>query len=109
MIKNKTKNTILTKNYQKLSGIWEKSIGLIGKNQSQTVILTTRFGIHTFGLKYPIDVLILNKNLKVTRLKPNLKPRRIFVWNPKDNLVIELEKNAIVKSNTSVGDVLEIS
>ncbi len=109
MIKNRTKNTVICKDFKLLKDFWSKSKGLINNKSAKTVIFYTRFGIHTFGLKYPIDVLILNNEHKIISVKENLKPNRVFLWNPKGSLVIELEKGAIKKSQTEVNDFLEIN
>lgn len=88
---------------RKLKGI-SKSVGLIGKKEAYPVMLTTRFGIHTFGLKFPIDVLILDKNNMVVCLHENLKPNRIFLWNPRYEKVLELPKGFIGKNKIKEGD-----
>ena len=75
---------------KKASTITQKARGLIGKNKPQALLIKTRFGIHTFGLKFPIDVLILDKNQRIVHLKENLQPNRIFVWLPIYDTVVEL-------------------
>ena len=87
-------------------GLIRQSIGLIGARKASAFILKTRFGIHTVGLLFPIDVLILDKENKVVRLKENLKPLRIFIWKPHYNTVIELPGGSIKKSSTALGDKL---
>jgi uncharacterized membrane protein (UPF0127 family) len=109
VIKNKTKNTIISKDFKLLKGYLNKSKGLISSNSPKTVIFTTRLGIHTFGMKYPIDIVVTDKESRVVSLKKNLLPNRIFLWNPKYNLIIELEIGSIAKSKTAIGDFLEIS
>lgn len=73
------------------------------------MLLKTRFGIHTFGLKYPIDVLILNKQNYVVAMKEKLKTNRIFVWNIKYETVLELPYGVIKKSITRIGDILQFT
>jgi uncharacterized membrane protein (UPF0127 family) len=109
VIRNRTKNTVISKDFELLKTFPHKSRGLIGKNNFEAVIFTTRFGIHTFGLGSSIDVLISNSKHKIVAVKENLKPNRVFLWNPKYNLVIELKKGAISNSKTKLGDLLEIS
>lgn len=82
--------------------IKEKVQGLIGKEKPDSLMIKTHFGIHTFGLKFPIDVLILNENNKVVSLKKNLIPNRIFVWNPMYEKVIELPVNTIDKKKIEI-------
>ena len=52
-------------------------MGLIGKDPTP-LFFKTRFGIHTFGVITPIDVLILDKNYKVVKIKA-LLPLGLFI------------------------------
>lgn len=82
----------------------EKVRGLIGKDKPSALLLRTHFGIHTFGLKFAIDVLILNKENKVVELKKSLAPNRIFVWNPIYEKVVELPNGTITKKKIKIND-----
>lgn len=93
---------------QRAKNIKEKVIGLIGKEEPIGLMIETRFGIHTFGLKFPIDVLILNKDNKIAVIKKNLKPNRIFVWNPIYDRVLELPEGTIGKKKIKVNEVVEL-
>src|SRR4029079_6280811 len=55
----------------------------------------TRWGIHTFFVKEPIDVLILDEEKTVQVIKKGLKPWRLCFWNPKYGKVVELPKGTI--------------
>lgn len=87
---------------------YAKIQGLIGKNEAESVYFQTRFGIHTFFLKFPIDVVVLDKNNKVVKLQQNLAPNRIFVCNPRYFYVLELPKNTINKMKLSLGDKVNV-
>ena len=82
----------------------EKIVGLIGKNKPFNLLLRTRFGIHTFGLRFPIDVLILDNKNKIVTLKKNLMPWRIFLWNPMYDKVLELPYGTIAKKRIKIND-----
>ena len=71
-------------------------------------MIETRFGIHTFGLKYPIDVLILDNGNKVVFLKKNLMPWRIFLWNPIYDKVLELPQGTIDKKKIKINDAVNL-
>lgn len=89
---------------KKAKNIKEKIIGLIGKEKPETLLIKTRFGIHTFGLKFPIDVLILNSKNQVVKIKKSLKPNRIFLWNPIHDGVIELSQETIDRKKIKIND-----
>ena len=91
-----------------LNGLFDKSRGLMGQIP-QPVHFKTRWGIHTFFMKEAIDVAILDEFFKVVRLKKNLNPNRIFVWNPKFESVIELPKGWIDKKKIDIGSTISLS
>ena len=65
--------------------------------------------IHTFGMKYPIDVAFLDRRLRIKRIYHQLAPSRLtkFVWGAKS--VLELPSGSLAKTRTTVGDELQIS
>lgn len=75
----------------------QKIIGLIGKKNPFPLLIKTKFGIHTFGMKVPIDVVVLDYHTVVVGLKENLMPNRIYVWNPKFSTILELPSGTIAK------------
>lgn len=89
---------------KKARNLKEKVIGIIGKDKPTSLLIKTRFGIHTFGLKYPIDVLILDKCNKIVSLKKNLMPGRIFLWNPTYDKVLEAPVGTIDKKKIKIND-----
>lgn len=104
MITNKTKQTIITKDYKIAKTTKDRMLGLLIKSNPRCMVFKTRFGIHTFFMKEPIDVLVLDKQNKVGVIKNNLKPWRIFFWNPSFEAVVELPADIIDKTKTKLGD-----
>lgn len=83
-------------NVQRLS-VLQAVKGLMFATTPRAVYFETRGGIHTFFLKFPIDVVILDKSGRVIELKENLNSWRIFFWNPKYERVVELPAGTISK------------
>ncbi len=88
---------------KKAKNLFEKVKGLIGKKEPMAFYLKTRFGIHTFGLRFPIDVVILDSRHKIVHLKENIKPNRIYLWNPSFYHVLELPLHTIKKLELKKG------
>jgi uncharacterized membrane protein (UPF0127 family) len=93
---------------RKLTTWKEKTEGLLAFAKPEPVIFETRFGIHTFFMKYPIDVLILDREGRVVKLKTYLKPFRIYFWNPYYNKILELPKGTIREKKIKLGDTLRV-
>ncbi|HBL52403.1 MAG: hypothetical protein A3D24_04440 [Candidatus Blackburnbacteria bacterium RIFCSPHIGHO2_02_FULL_39_13] len=103
---NRTKKTTISTNAKLLTSFFDKSIGLLKKENPKCLVFKTRFGIHTLGLVSPIDVAILDNCNKVVKLRILVKPNRIFLWNPKYSQVVELPENTIKISKTEIGDLI---
>ncbi len=99
---NKTTDTIIAQDVIIADSFIKKHLGLLTYDKPRAMILRTRFGIHTFGMRYPIDIIILDKNNRVVKLKKSLKPNRIFLWNPLYPTIIELPPLTLHKTHTSI-------
>lgn len=63
-------------------------------------------GVHTFGMKFAIDVVFVSKKGVVLKLRPNMVQRRISLCL-RAHSVVELPVGVIEASRTAVGDQLE--
>lgn len=101
---NKTKTTTLAEKVILAKSIKEQTIGLLRYKIPSAMLIKTRFGIHTFFMQYPIDVLVLNDANCVVKLKQNMRPNALLFWNPQHGTVLELPSGTITKSQTTVND-----
>ncbi len=62
--------------------------------------------VHCFGMKFAIDVIYLNKQKKILKMRPNMGKNRIS-FCLRAHSVLELPAGTIDKTGTSVGDELE--
>lgn len=107
-ILNQTRHTTLADETIIPTSLRDQSLGLLKYKTPTAMLLKTHFGIHTFFMRYPIDVLILDETNKVVAMKENLKPNQIFLWNPKYETVLELPPGIIKKTNTQLRDRINI-
>ena len=63
-------------------------------------------GVHTFGMKFPIDVVFLSRNKKILKIRPNMVRGRIAL-NLRAHSVLELPAGTLEATGTSAGDELE--
>lgn len=104
---NQTKKTILSHDLKVAESFIDKTLGLLKKSNSRSLLIKTRFGVHTFFLKEPIDILVVNSNYEVVKTQ-TVKPNSLFFYNPINFTVLELPKNSIKKTQTAIGDHIEI-
>lgn len=108
ILKNTTKKTTISTNTVLAKSIKERTKGLLGEKHPRSIMINTRFGIHTIGMKFPIDVLVIDKKEHVVDIRTELKPNSLFIWHPKYSKVVELPEGTIKKTKTKIGDLLKI-
>jgi len=64
-------------------------------------------GVHTFAMKFTIDVLFLNRKHKVLKIRPNMVRRRIAL-SLLAHSVLELPAGTLAETGTERGDQLEL-
>ena len=64
-------------------------------------------GVHTFAMKFPIDVVFLSKKRKVLKIRPDMGKRRIAL-SLMAHSVLELPAGMLAKTGTAVGDQLDL-
>ena len=109
---NLTKQTWLATKVRKADNFVTRLIGLLKRTHlgpEEALWLMPSKGIHTIGMKFPIDVLFLTKNNEVVGLISGMPPFRISAIHLRSYSVIELPNGTIRKSQTELGDKLEIS
>ena len=87
---------------------WDKVLGLIDPRNKPPLHLITRFGIHTFFLKKPIDILVLNDNYQITKIKESLKPNQFYFYSPFWKHVIEMSEGEVRKRQFKLNDKITL-
>ena len=105
---NKDKKTTLAHGVRWAHTHGDRARGLIGETEPRGLLLSTRFGIHTIGLKFPIDVAVMDFECYVRAVRRNLPPYSFFFWNPRYATVLELPGGTLARTGTALGDYLEI-
>lgn len=66
-------------------------LGFMFKRQPQYGIhFKARLGIHTFFMRFPITVTLLDRDNNLVQTKQKIKPWRIWIWGFQEYTVIEL-------------------
>jgi len=65
--------------------------------------------VHTFGMRYAIDVIFLDKKNRVIRMVQELRPNRLspVVWKARS--VLELPASYLRELSLAVNDKLELA
>ena len=109
---NLDKETWLATKIRRADNFFTRLIGLLWRKRlgpDEALWLIPNRGVHTIGMKFPIDVIFLDKNNKVVSVLPGLPPYRVSPIYREAYSALELPSGTIRKSATEVGDQLEIS
>ena len=78
-IRNRTRQTVLATEADTADTSQKRRVGLL-KHKSlppgQGLWIVPCEGIHTFGMKFPIDVLYLDRKKKVLKVRPHMGPQQ---------------------------------
>lgn len=91
--------------------LFKRLKGLLGKTEmehGEALWIKPCMSIHTLWMKFPIDVIFLNKKNRVVAAIKNVKPNRLTSLYPKAVSVLELPAGTIEETSTIVGDEIEI-
>ena len=109
---NHTTNTPLSTHLRIANTFKTRFVGLLGKKslpKDHALLITPSTGVHTLFMRFPIDVIALDKQNLVVSLHPNVKPWRIAAVNPRTHAVIELPANTLLQTPVNKGDQLTIA
>jgi uncharacterized membrane protein (UPF0127 family) len=110
LVRNLTRNTVLADRADVADTSAKRRTGLLkhtGLAAGEGLWIAPCEGVHSFFMKFAIDVLYLDRKHRVRKLRPNMAPWRISVCLPADS-VLELPAGSIAATRTERGDQLEI-
>jgi len=108
---NKTKETFLAFRVSVADSMVSRLIGLLGKRSLKPdsgVWIVPANSIHTIGMLFTFDLVLIDKDFKVVGLRELMRPFKVTWPNFRAASVIELPAHTIFKSHTEVGDQLVI-
>ena len=107
-LRGKTPNQLICSDLKYCQDFKDRMLGLLRGSNPHNLLFRTRFGVHTFFLKGPIDIVILNENKRIVKIKKGLKPNRLFFWSPLFDYVLELKAGTISKYKLRQGNLVVI-
>jgi len=108
---NKTNNSVVADEVIIANTPFKRMKGLLGKKElkkGQALILDPCNSIHTFFMRFSIDIVFLDKNNKVIKIIPYLKPFRLTSIYFNAASAVELPPNTIQSLPIQKGDVLSL-
>jgi uncharacterized membrane protein (UPF0127 family) len=88
---------------------WSRLRGLLGVSEDdfrngRGLWIQPCRGVHTLAMRFPIDVIYLDREFTVVHLEPNLQPWRFSPVRLQAASVLELPRNTVAQTETAMGD-----
>jgi uncharacterized membrane protein (UPF0127 family) len=107
IVRNDERETVLGEAIEVADTAVRRVKGLLGREcleDGQGLLFKQCSSLHTLFMRFPIDILFIDKQGKVLKSRSDVRPFK-FVASPwKAYYALELPSGAITRSNTRVGD-----
>lgn len=108
---NLTKGTLLASCAEVADSVSVRLVGLLGRRSlfaGQGMWLVPANSIHTIGMHFPIDVVMLSRHFVVVALRESVRPFSLVWPNFRAKSILELPADTIAATRTERGDLLQI-
>jgi len=108
-IVNRTRETVLATEADIADTSLKRNVGLLKHKslpEGQGLWIVPCEGVHSFGMKFAIDVVFLDRKKRVVKIRPSMEPWRISLclWA---HSVLELPAGMSEKAQLAKGDELQ--
>jgi len=111
LIRNETRGQILADAGEVADSSVKRRRGLLGRDslrRGEALWIAPCEGIHTFWMKFSIDVVYLDRNKRVLKIRPAIPPWRLSLCL-RAHSVLELPAGIIQETGTVRGDQLTMT
>jgi len=111
-IVNLTRGTILAQRAAVAETPGSRRRGLLGTDaldDGEGLLILPCRQVHTFGMRYPIDVIFIDKSWTVRRITHRMRPGRLSALVLSSRAVLELPAAKAARTGTQKGDALDVT
>ena len=109
---NSTRGTLVGESIRVADTGLTRIVGLLGEREllpGDGLLIVPSQGVHTLGMRFAIDVVVLDGAWNVIAIRRDMHPFRMTRVFWKAAAVLELRSGALDSSSTLVGDTIEFS
>jgi hypothetical protein len=106
---NETKGTEFAGEVRLAKSMWARFWGLMGRRRlppGQGLLISPCSSVHCFFMRFPIDVIYLDRADRVVKVVAGMKPWRIDLGGSGAHSVLELNAGEAAAASLEVGDLL---
>ena len=113
-IYNRTREKFVATHAEVADGYFSRLVGLLGTTRrwaraGKGLWIVPSHGVHTIGMLYALDLIFLDRNYSVVDVEEHVRPFRISKVSFAADSVLELPVHTVFRTETHIGDQLEIS
>ena len=104
---NRRNGALIAAEVERARTVRERLKGLLGRDglpEGRALVIAPCTSIHTFFMRFTIDLLFVDGSGRIVRAVSNLRPWRATRVYPTAALVVELPAGAIARTGTLEGD-----
>lgn len=108
---NATRGTVLGERVRVAETGLSRIVGLLGERElprGDGLLIVPSQGVHTWGMLFPIDIVVLDRGWNVLALRPRMRAFRMTRLFWKAAAVLELPSGMLDSTATAVGDMLAL-
>ena len=108
-IVNRTRNRVLGSRVGLADEWWLRARGFMGRPQpgpGEGLLLSPCRAVHMHGMKYPLDVIFVDRQGRVTATYPDLMPGRRTAWHGEARYALEVPAGTVGDTETREGDLI---
>ena len=106
---NESRGTTLAGNAEVARSFWSRLVGLMGRRElpaGSGLVVEPSGSVHTFWMRFPIDVIFVDRANRIVGLREVMPPNRPFAGAWRAHRTVELPAGTIRESGTRKGDQL---
>lgn len=110
-VSNLTRQAVIAEQVEAADRGAKRRKGLLGRNglgPGEGLWIVPCESVHTFGMRFPIDLVYVDRKLRVRKVRSDVPPWRVSACFSAHS-VLELASGVAAASKTHVGDQLEFS
>ncbi|HLG18201.1 MAG TPA: DUF192 domain-containing protein [Bdellovibrionota bacterium] len=110
-VRNMTRQMILADRVEQANRLWPRMKGLLGRSnlpEGHGLWISHCNSIHTWFMRFPIDVVFVSSDQRVVRLLEQVSPFRMTRPSLSARSVLELAAGTLARRLTHVGDQLSL-
>ena len=108
-IHNVTRGKELANSARAARSYWARLVGLLGRSSlkpGEALLIEPCSSVHTFFMRFTIDVVYLDRSHRVVKAVSALRPFRMSMGAKGAHAVIELPSGTVASTQLAVGDEL---